>query len=145
MKRNLLRSALVALVLALAGGVALRAAPADPIIVIVNKDNPNPVDKAFVVHVYTGAVKGWEDGSPVFALDQPEDSEARDLFAAQVLGKTRAQLKAIWSQNIFTGKGLPPRVVNLDGEMKRIVASNRHAIGYIRASQLDDSVRAVGR
>lgn len=118
---------------------------AEGVVVIVNKDNPNPVDIAVVVRLYTGAIKGWADGSPAFPLDLPEDAEARDAFSSQVLGKSRAQLKAIWSQNIFTGKGLPPRVVPSDAEMKRIVASNRHAIGYIRASQLDDSVKAVAR
>ena len=32
-----------------------------------------------------------------------------------------------------------------DEEVKRLVAGNRHAIGYISASQLDGSVRAVLR
>ena len=50
--------------------IALNAASADQVVVIVNKDNPNHVDRAFVLRIYTGAVKGWPDGSPVFALDQ---------------------------------------------------------------------------
>jgi hypothetical protein len=54
-------------------------------------------------------------------------------------------MRAIWSQNIFTGKGMPPRVVSLDAEMKRLVATNRNAIGYIRTSQLDPTVRVIER
>ncbi|MEX8520466.1 MAG: substrate-binding domain-containing protein [Leptothrix sp. (in: b-proteobacteria)] len=119
------------------------AARADDIVVIVNKDNPNSIDRAFVERLYTGAIKGWPDGSPAFVLDLAENDPARALFSTRVLGRSLANMRAIWSQNIFTGKGLPPRVVSPDAEMKRLVATNRNAIGYIRASQLDDSVRAV--
>ncbi len=113
--------------------------------IIVNNDNTFPVDREFVVRVYTGTIKGWPDGSPVFALDQPDDSEARQLFCTTILRKSVANVRAIWSQNIFTGKAFPPRVTTADGEMKRIVANNRNAIGYIRASQVDSSVRVVAR
>ena len=127
------------------GALLLTSAYADDIVVIVNKDNPNQIDRDFVVRVYTGAMKGWPDGSPVFALDLPEDTPERQLFCATVLGKSVANVRAIWSQNIFTGRGLPPKVTTLDAEMKSIVANNRHAIGYIRASQADASVRIIER
>lgn len=115
----------------------------EDVVVIVNRDNTNRIDLAFVSRVYTGTVKGWPDGTPVFLLDQPEDSPTRELFYTTVLRKSVAHMRAIWSQNIFTGKGLPPKAVTADSDMKRIIASNRNAIGYIRASQLDDTVRAI--
>lgn len=131
------------------GGLALlhaRPAFADGVVVIVNKDNSMPVDLAFVGRVYTGAMRGWPDGSPVFVLDQPEDSMAREVFCTTILKKGVANMKALWSQNIFTGKGLPPRVAGAgDAEMKQIVSTNRNALGYIRESALDDTVRAIRR
>jgi ABC-type phosphate transport system substrate-binding protein len=138
------RACALGLVLAVAG---LGATPvrADEVVVIVNKDNPNAVDVDFVRRIYTGSLRGWPDGSPVLAYDQSEDTEAREQFCAGVLRKSMANLKAIWSQNIFTGKGLPPRVASPDAEMKRAIASERNAIGYIRRSQLDDSVKVVAR
>ena len=81
----------------------------------------------------------------MFARDYGPESDARKLFYSAVLGKSNAAMRAIWSQNIFTGKGMPPKVTAEDGEMKRIVAANRNAIGYIRASQIDKTVRVVGR
>ena len=116
---------------------------ADDVVVIVNKGNANSVDSDFVRRIYTGALKGWPDGSPVLALDQSEGTEAREQFSNTVLRKNMANLKAIWSQNIFTGKGLPPRLASPDAEMKRIVAAEPRAIGYIWRSQLDDSVKAI--
>lgn len=115
----------------------------DRVVVIVNKDNTNPIKHALVVKIYTGAAKGWPDGTPVFALDQDDNSPTRAYFYAKVIGKSRAAIRAIWAQNIFAGKGLPPKLVNPDAEMKKLVRSNKHAIGYIRASSVDDSIRVV--
>lgn len=126
--------------LLLAGG-----AQADSIVVIVNKDNDNVVDGAFVARVYMGQLKGWPDGTPVFALEQPEESEAHAEFCQTYLGKSPANYRAIWSQNIFTGKGLPPKAASPDKSMKQLVSTNRNAIGYIRASQVDDTVKVLRR
>jgi ABC-type phosphate transport system substrate-binding protein len=115
----------------------------EDIVVVVNRENSNTVDLAYVAKIYSGALKAWPDGSPVFALDQPEDSETRVNFSAQILNRSVANMRAVWSQNIFTGKGLPPKVVSPDVEMKRLVSTNRNAIGYIRASQLDSTVKVV--
>lgn len=133
---------------ALAGAVSALLTDAvatanEPVVVIVNKDNLANVDLAFVRRVYLGSEKGWPDGSPVFALDLPEDSDVRQAFCVGILGKSVANVRAIWSQNIFTGRGLPPKLTPADAEMKRIVAQNRNAIGYIRASQVDASVRVL--
>lgn len=124
---------------------AALAARADEVVVIVHKDNPNPVSPDLVMRIYTGAIKGWPDGNPVMAFDQAEDAQARELFCSLVLRRSPANIKAIWSQNIFTGKGLPPKIAAPDAAMKRAVATNRNAIGYILSSQLDDSVKAIGR
>ena len=120
-------------------------ARADDIVIIVNRDNANVVDAAFVQRVYVGAIKGWPDGRPVLVLDQPEGSEAREVFCTTVLKKSVTNVKAIWSQNIFTGKGLPPNVASPDEAIKQAVAANVGAIGYIRASQLDATVKVLGK
>lgn len=121
------------------------ATAADDVIAIVHRDNPHPIDKAYVVGIYTGRLKGWPDGSPVFPLDQDLGGEVRDAFCQEWLGRSPAAVNAIWAQNIFTGKALPPKIVAADERMKRIVATNRNAIGYIRRSALDDTVRALAR
>lgn len=129
--------------LLLLGGSPLASAAADAVVVIVHKDNPNQVDRAFILGVYTGSIHGWPNGWPVVPLDQADHSEARQLFAADVLHKRPAALGAIWSQNIFTGKGLPPRKIGADEDMLRAVAANRNAIGYVLRSELDDRIRAL--
>lgn len=133
------RRVLVGLLLLPAG--ALHAQTAE-VVVIVHPDNPHSVDRGFVQRLYTGATKAWPDGSPAFALDLPEDHALRAAFSQQLLGRSVANLRAIWSQNIFTGKGLPPRTTTAEAEMRRLVATNRNAIGYISASMVDPSVKS---
>jgi ABC-type phosphate transport system substrate-binding protein len=118
---------------------------ADDIVMIVNRDNMNVVDAAFVQRVYVGTIKGWPDGTKVMVLDQPEGSDAREAFCATVLKKSVNNVKAIWSQNIFTGKALPPKISTPDLAIKQAVASNIGAIGYIHVSQLDATVKVLGK
>lgn len=129
----------------LLGALINSPAQADDVVVIVNKGNTNPIDRALVIKTYTGATRGWPDGTPIFALDQDDDSPIRADFYANVLGKSRAAMRAIWAQNIFSGKGLPPKLANPDAEMKKLVSSNKSSIGYIRATSVDDSVKVVGQ
>lgn len=141
MKNKLAIAAVLLLVLA----TSAKPARADEVVAIVNKDNTNIVDKQYIARLYTGAIKGWPDGSPAFLVDQMEGSDARAVFYATVVGKSQATMRAIWQQNIFSGNGLPPKVASPDAAMKALVATNRNAIGYILASQVDASVRVIGR
>jgi hypothetical protein len=76
-------------------------------------------------------------------VDLGDGSAERDQFYATVAGKTPAQIKAYWSKVIFTGRGQPPRVVQNSGAMRRYVAANMDAIGYIDSMMVDDSVRVL--
>lgn len=140
MKRHAWSYAIAALLL---GALLIAPAQADDVVVIVNKDNTNPINRALVTKIYTGATRGWPDGTPIFALDQDDGSQIRADFYTNIIGKSRAAMRAIWAQNIFAGKGLPPKPVNPDAEMKKLVSSNKNAIGYIRASSVDNSIKVV--
>jgi ABC-type phosphate transport system substrate-binding protein len=139
MKRNSLKLLLLA-VLAGAAGAPVQAAD---VVVVVNKANPNTPDKAFIARLYTGEARSWPDGPAAALIDQAEDSPVRADFSSQVLGRSVSNLKAAWAQLIFTGKGLPPKVIDGDAEVKRAVAANRNAIGYIKAGSVDDTVKVI--
>jgi ABC-type phosphate transport system substrate-binding protein len=142
---NRVRRLLTVLISSSALLIAAGVRAADDVVVIINKDIPHIVDKDYVAGIYTGRIKGWPDGSPVFPLDQGESSPARAEFYATVVGRSQANIQALWAQNIFAGKGLPPKVATPGAEMKRLVATNRNAIGYIRASEVDDTVKVLLR
>ena len=130
------------------GGLVLLVASiahAADYVVIVHKANVNPIDKAFVVKAYTGDTKTWPDGGPLMLIDQSEDSLVRVEFSKDALGRSVAQMKALWAQNVFSGRALPPKIVDGDAEVKKGVAANKNAIGYIKSSSVDDSVKVVAK
>lgn len=118
---------------------------ADGVVVIVNKANDNVVDKALVARIYRGESRTWPNGGAIAAYDLPEDNLLREDFDGAYVGKSEKALLALWSQNVLTGKAVAPKVAASDDEVKKAVAANKGAIGYIQLRSLDDSVKAALR
>lgn len=76
-------------------------------------------------------------------IDLPESAPLRAEFYKKVTDKDGPQVKAIWSKLVFTGKASLPQEVPTAADVKRIVASDPNAIGYIDKAALDGSVKAV--
>jgi len=76
-------------------------------------------------------------------LDQSESNAVRDTFYSKVTGKSAAQVKAAWSRLVFSGKATPPKEVANSAEVKKLVATNANAIGYIEKSAVDGTVKVL--
>ncbi|WP_354329199.1 MULTISPECIES: hypothetical protein [unclassified Undibacterium] len=76
-------------------------------------------------------------------LDQPENSAIRAEFYKKVADKEPSQVKAIWSKLVFTGKGTLPKEYGSSAEVKKAVASDLNAIGYIEKSSVDVTVKVI--
>lgn len=131
--------------IALLASITPLCAFADGLVVIVNKSNDNAIDKALVAKIYRGEARTWANGGGIAAYDLPEDNLLREDFDGAVVGKSEKALATLWAQNALTGKATPPKVLGSDEEVKKAVASNRNAIGYIQARSLDDTVKAAMR
>ena len=118
-------------------------AQAGDVVVIVNKANDNSVDKTLVAKIYTGESKVWANGGSISAIDLTDDNPGRASFANDFIGKSPGSLKSLWTQNVFTGKAVPPKAMASDEDVKKAVAANKGAIGYIKASSADDTVKVV--
>jgi ABC-type phosphate transport system substrate-binding protein len=126
----------------LALGLAAAAAAAD-YVVIVNKDNGNPVDAEFLAKIYRGEAKSWPAGGSVAAVALPEESPVRAAFDKAVLGKTPSQSRSLWAQLTFTGKAVPPKMADSDEDVVKMVADNKGAVGYVSPKAKIDNVKAV--
>nr|WP_316639918.1 hypothetical protein [uncultured Roseateles sp.] len=76
-------------------------------------------------------------------IDQVESAAIRDQFYTKVAGKSAAQVKAAWSRLVFSGKATPPKEVANSAEVKKLVAANPDAVGYIEKSAVDASVKVL--
>ena len=133
------------IIIAMAGLLTLfvGTALAADVAVIVNKGNKNVLDKGTLGKIFLGRMSSWPAGGVIVAVNLPADNSATAAFNAGVLGKSVQAIREIWAQNVFTGKAIPPKVIASDDEVKRLVAGNKNAIGYINAASLDNSVKAV--
>ena len=124
---------------------ALAATPvlASGFVVIVNKENGNVLDKSTVASIYKGTLNNWPSGGNIVAYDLPEDNPARIAFDEEVAGKSVSQLKMLWRELVFTGKNSPPKKLDSDDDVKKAVATNKQAIGYISSGSADGSVKVI--
>lgn len=76
-------------------------------------------------------------------VDQPESAAIREQFYSKVTGKSAAQVKAAWSRLVFSGKAQPPKEEPSSAEVKKFVAGNPDAVGYIEKSAVDASVKTL--
>ena len=96
-----------------------------------------------VSSIFLGKSNTLPSGGTAAPTDLPESAATRDLFYTKVTGKSAAQVKAAWSRLVFSGKATPPKELASSAEVKKFVASNPDAIGYIEKSAVDGSVKVV--
>ena len=127
--------------LALCVGVAV--SEADVVTVVSSKSAITALSKSDVADIFLGKVVRVAEGAQADPIDQPESSNVREEFYRETTGKSPAQLKSHWSKNLFTGRGQPPRMVPNSAEVKKVLAANPFAIGYIKDTKIDPSVRVL--
>jgi ABC-type phosphate transport system substrate-binding protein len=139
-----MRSKLLTCLLAVTSILYLPLARAgDDYLIIVNKDNANTVTSDFVAKAYRGEAKTWPAGGSVTTVTLYDESATRAAFDKAVLGKSPGQSRAMWAQLTFTGKAVPPKMVESDEEAIKVVSENKNAIGYVSPKANVGAVKVV--
>jgi len=81
--------------------------------------------------------------SAMTPVDQPDSAPVRAEFYKKVTDKDASQVKALWSKLVFTGKATMPKEVGDSAAVKKAVAADPKAIGYIEKSAVDASVKVI--
>src|SRR5882724_9104461 len=126
-------SALCALVFAVLAATNIQA---EDIVVIVNPA-AKAISKDQIADLYLGRSGG------LTPIDQTAGSAIYVQFYKQATGRDVAQVKAIWSRILFTGRGLPPKQLPDSAAVKQAIAANPNAVGYIEKSAVDASVKVA--
>ena len=134
-------------IIRLAAGVVLCvAAPGAfaQVAVVVNPKSPLASMTADQVSgIFLGKSNTLPSGGTALPTDLPDSAGTREIFYTKVTGKSTAQVKAAWSRLVFSGKATPPKELATSADVKKFVASNPDAIGYIEKSAVDSSVKVV--
>lgn len=123
----------IVIALGLAG--ALFGAQAE--IVVIANPAVGPLTKDQVSEIFLGK------NLALTAVDQLESSPIYADFYKKATGRDLAQVKSIWSRLTFTGKGQPPKQLPDSAAVKKAVAADPKAVGYIEKAAVDGTVKAV--
>jgi hypothetical protein len=132
----------LALVLAILLLAAASASERESVAVIVNPARRVELSVDDLAQIYLRRKRFWNDGAPMVPLNLPSAHPFRERFSRQVLRRSDARLAEYWNREYFYGI-LPPATLASTEAMRRYVASDPNAIGYLPASQVDGSVRVL--
>jgi hypothetical protein len=76
-------------------------------------------------------------------VDLPESNPLRAAFYKKATDRDPPQIKAVWCRLTFTGQGQPPKELSDPAAIKKAVAADPTAVGYIDKADLDASVKVV--
>ncbi|OIR01649.1 hypothetical protein GALL_163600 [mine drainage metagenome] len=119
------------------------SAQAEVVVVVSSKSSVTSLTTEQTAKIFLGKVVTFPNEHAAFPIDQPEGSAIRDEFYSKVAHKNSSQLTAYWAKIIFTGEGRPPQLIAGDVAVRKAIASNPSAIGYIDKSAVNRSVRVV--
>lgn len=106
-------------------------------IVVIGNPSAAPMSKAQVEDIFLGKNL---NATPI---DQAEGAAIRDQFYSKATGRDAAQIKATWSRIAFSGKGQPPKAMPDASAVKKAVAADPKAVGYIDSAAIDATVKVL--
>lgn len=129
--------------LLLAMSVIAMNAHAEVVVIVSAKSHVTSLTAEQAAKIFLGKTSEFPDDGDAIPIDQAVGSDIRNEFYAKVVRKNPSQLAAYWAKIIFTGDGRPPEIVDGNAAVRRAVAKNPNAIGYIDKSAVNRSVRIV--
>ena len=128
--------------------VQVPAAPQDqaanaPVIIVSPQQTPLSISKNALRATFGMRLRNWPDQTPVHVFVLPDENPTHSAFSKQILNIYPHQLRLAWDRLVFSGTGQAPTEVDSEEEMREMVAKTPGAIGYLRRSMVNDSVRIL--
>lgn len=111
--------------------------------VIVHPSNISELSPKDIQRVFLRKLKSFPNGVAAKPIDLPIKSEIRQAFGLKLLKRNEQKIRSFWARQIFTGKGIPPKELSTEEIVKKFVANNKGAIGYINTKSIDQTVKSI--
>ena len=124
---------------------AIRAQDSEPLAIVVNRSNPlSEISLADLRRLYRGQRSRWSNGRRVTLVMRDPGTPEREAILQTLYGVDEDQYRRGFLQSVFTGeaKGAPRVLASTNGVL-RFVFNVPGAIGYVRASEVDASVKTL--
>ena len=127
-------------------GVASQGAPAtEPLAIVVNRSNPvNNLSTPELRRVFLGERSHWPNDRRITIVMRPPGEPERKTMLRDVYQMDEGALKNHFLRGLFTGEILvSPKVLSSAVGVKKFVFNVPGAIGYMRLSDIDGTVKVV--
>lgn len=148
----LARSPIAAVVAAavLAAAAAPGASPAvrsdeSHLAIIVNRANPlDDLSLSELRKIFRAGRSRWDNGRRITLVMQEKGQAERGAALRLIYGMTESEFNRYFLQVVFTGEvPAPPRTLSTPAGVRRFVFNVPGAIGYVRAEDADETVKAL--
>lgn len=114
--------------------------------VIVNKQNPiGTLSQNELRPLFQTTKKAWSNGEDATPINLPEDNSLRNDFDQAVLGLDRDRVARYWVDRKVRGGARPPVRVPNTAAVLKAVASKPGAIGYVKLTDVNPTVKVVAK
>ena len=132
------------LLLAALLALAAPAAWAEPLAIVVDRDNPKTdLSAEELKSIYLGKRTEWSDCARAVPIDQDPAGASHGAFLGGVLGMSQGQFAQHWVDQQVRGAGSAPKVASSPASAMKLVAKVRGAVAFVPASLVDASVKVV--
>jgi phosphate transport system substrate-binding protein len=117
----------------------------EPLAIVVNRSNP--VDELSMPElraIFLGSRGHWSTGRRVTLVMRDIDAPERSVILRDVCGMTEQQFRTHFVRGLYNGEILiSPKILASDTGVRRFIFNVPGAIGYLRLSEVDSSVKAL--
>jgi ABC-type phosphate transport system substrate-binding protein len=135
----------LAVLIAAAKPGLVRARDSEPLAIVVNRSNPlTEISLADLRRLYRGQRSRWSNGRRVTLVMRDPGTPEREAILQTLYGVDEDEYRRGFLQAVFTGEANgAPRVLASTNGVLRFVFNVPGAIGYVRASEVDASVKTL--
>jgi ABC-type phosphate transport system substrate-binding protein len=124
---------------------AARAQDGEPLAIVVNRSNPlTEISLADLRRVFRGQRSRWSNGRRVTLVMRDPGAPERDAILQSLYGLEEEQYRRTYLQAVFSGEATDaPKTLASTNGVLRFVYNVPGAIGYVRARDVDASVKMI--
>lgn len=124
---------------------AEQAALPEALVIVVNRSNPvEGLSFTELRRVFLGERSHWANDRRITLVMREPGEPERKTILRDVCGMTEDQLKTHFLHGLFTGEILvSPKILSTPTGVRKFIFNVPGAIGYLRLSDVDDSVKVV--
>jgi ABC-type phosphate transport system substrate-binding protein len=112
--------------------------------IIVNKKNTTiALSDKEISKIFLKKIKHWDNGKRIVPVDLPLESGTRKNFTADTHLRKISSIIRYWQQELFAGRGRPPKILPSDDEVIKFIMANPYAIGYVSSTAKIADVKVI--